>query len=215
MTNKQMSNKEKYKQAFSVLHASCDISLEVEKMERKAEQNKKVFRMRPVAAACVCVCLLFGSMATAYAADLGGIREKLTTWIHGEQVDVDVTENGDGSYNFSYQDGDDVKEFGGGGVSLDADGKQSPLSAEEVLDEAGDEVVTEKDGTVWLYYRQHKVNITELVKGDKTCKVAITDKDGPVYFDIKFNGSSGYEIGRSDKPIGSKYSYKVMDETRD
>lgn len=210
-----MSNKEKYKQAFSVLHTSCDISLEVEKMERKVENNKKVFRMRPVAAACICVCLLFGSMATAYAADLGGIREKVSTWIHGEQMDVNVTENGDGGYNFSYKDGDKEKEFGGGGVSIDADGTESPLSPEEVLDEAGCEVTTEKDGTVWLYYREHKVNITELVKGDKTCKVAIIDNDKPVYFDIKSNGSIGYEMSRSDEPTGSKDSYKVVDETRD
>lgn len=211
MTNKQMSNKEKYKQAFSVLHASCDISLEVEKMERKAERNKKVFRMRPVAAACICVCLLFGSMATAYAADLGGIREKVSTWIHGEQVDVDVTENEGGGYNFSYKDGDTEKEFGGGGVGIDENGQERPLSAEEVLDEAGSEVVTEKDGTVWLYYREHKVNITELVKGDKNCKVAIIENGKPVYFDIKSNGSIGYEMTRTDIPEGNKDAYKVVD----
>lgn len=211
MTNKQMSNKEKYKQAFSVLHASCDISLEVEKMERKVESNKKVFRMRPVAAACICVCLLLGSMGTAYATDLGGIQEKLSAWIHGEQVDVDVTENKDGGYDFSYKDGDNEEKFGGGGVSIDENGNESALSAQEVLDEAGCEVVTEKDGTVWLYYQEHKVNITELVKEDKTCKVAIIDNDKPVYFDIKSNGSIGYEMTRSDEPTGSKNAYKVVE----
>lgn len=211
MTNQPMSNKEKYKQAFSVLHASCDISLEVEKMERKAERNKKVFRMRPVAAACICACLLFGSMATAYAADLGGIREKVSTWIHGEQVDVDVTENKDGGYNFSYKDGDNEQEFGGGGVSIDENGKESALSAEEILDEAGSEVVTEKDGTVRLYFHEHKVDITELVKGGKTCKVAIIEDGNPVYFDIKSNGSIGYEMTRSDEPTGGKDAYKVVE----
>ncbi len=211
MTNKQMSDKERYKQAFSVLHASCDISLEVEKMERKVESNKKVFRMRPVAAACICVCLLLGSMGTAYAADLGGIREKVNTWIHGERVDVDVIENGDGGYNFSYKDGDNEKSFGGGGVSIDENGNESALSAEEVLDEAGCEVATEQDGTVWLYYQEHKVNITELVKEDKTCKVAIIDNNKPVYFDIKSNGSIGYEMSRSSEPTGSKDAYRVVD----
>lgn len=211
MTNKKMSNKEKYKQAFSVLHSSRDISLEVEKMERKAERNKKVFRMRPVAAACICVCLLFGSMATAYAADLGGIKEKVSAWIHGEQVDINVTENKDGGYSFSYKDGDEEKEFGGGGVSIDGNGNESALSAEEVLDETSSEVVTEKDGSVWLYYYEHKVNITEFVKGNKTCKVAIMEDGKPVYFDIKSNGSIGYEMSRSSDPTGSKDAYTIVD----
>lgn len=206
-----MSNKEKYKQAFSVLHASCDISLEVEKMERNMERNRKVFRMRPVAAACICVCLLFGSMATAYAADLGGIREKVNAWIHGSQVPVEVTERKDGGYSFSYKNGDHEEEFGGGGVSIDDEGNERPLSAEEILNENVSDVVTEKDGTVWLYHYDHKVNITEFVKDNKTCKVVIMEEEKPVYFDIKSNGSIGYEMKKSDEPTGNKDSYTVVD----
>ena len=71
-----MTNKEKYQKAFSTLHASDNISLEVEIMEK----NKKLYRMKKAAAACAAVAVVFGSMTVAYASDLGGIRQKITAW---------------------------------------------------------------------------------------------------------------------------------------
>lgn len=78
-----MTNKERYKQAFSVLHASDDMILEVTDMEkRKRAYTKKVLAAGAAAA------ILFGSMTAAYAADVGNIQERLTMWFHGEEVEV-------------------------------------------------------------------------------------------------------------------------------
>ena len=57
-----MNNKEKYKQAFSVLHASEHISLE-DAMSRKRSYRSR----RRVAAAAACTVILLGS-GSAYAA---------------------------------------------------------------------------------------------------------------------------------------------------
>lgn len=60
-----MTNKEKYKQAFSVLHASNNISLEV----NKDMNRKKVFNpSRKLATACMCAALMMGTGLTVYAA---------------------------------------------------------------------------------------------------------------------------------------------------
>lgn len=64
-----MTNREKYKQAFSVLHASDPIILEEKTMEKR---NLK-FHLRPALAAAMAAALLVGGMGAAYAADVGGI----------------------------------------------------------------------------------------------------------------------------------------------
>ena len=57
-----MTNKEKYKQAFSVLHASENISLE-ENMN-----TEKTFRpSRKLVSACVCAALMLALGVVAYA----------------------------------------------------------------------------------------------------------------------------------------------------
>ena len=74
-----MTNREKYKQAFSVLRASDDFDLEANHMKQTAKQ----FRLRKavvLAAACV---MVIGSATIAYAADVGGIQRTVQLWLHG------------------------------------------------------------------------------------------------------------------------------------
>lgn len=63
-----MTNKEKYKQAFSVLQTSDDFKKEMENMvilQRKHKMN--------MAIAAAIICLIFvGGTSTAYAANIGG-----------------------------------------------------------------------------------------------------------------------------------------------
>lgn len=65
-----MTNKERYKQGFSVLHTSDQFSVEVENMSRL---NKK-HNMKVAAAALAGCILLAGGTGTAYAANVGGIQ---------------------------------------------------------------------------------------------------------------------------------------------
>ena len=73
-----MTNKEKYKQAFSVLHTSDNFILEVEKM---ASINRKHQMRTLVASLIVCLIIMTGG-GTAYAMDIGGIQYKVQMWIY-------------------------------------------------------------------------------------------------------------------------------------
>lgn len=198
-----MTNKEKYQKAFSTLHASDNISLEVEIMEK----NKKLYRMKKAAAACAAVAVVFGSMTVAYASDLGGIRQKITAWFHGEQAQMDVTDNGDGSYSYKYvDDNGQTYEGSGGGVAIDDNGNEIPLTADELMEHVGNEVEKDQDGNVWLYYYDKKKNITDLFDDDGICKVAFEHEGRMVYFKIQegdelegLPGNYGYECGM-EKP---------------
>lgn len=64
-----MTNKEKYKQAFSVLHTSDISEGEVKYMAKLKKQQKM-----KLAAAAIAVCVIVGGTGTAYAANVGGIR---------------------------------------------------------------------------------------------------------------------------------------------
>lgn len=87
-----MTNKEKYKQAFSVLHTSENFSPEVEIMAKLNKKNK----IRGIIAAAVAVLTVGGFGTTAYAANLGNIQRQIQIWVHGDQtsatLDVDETQ---------------------------------------------------------------------------------------------------------------------------
>ena len=208
-----MTNKEKYQKAFSTLHASDNISLEVEIMEK----NKKLYRMKKVAAACAAVAVVFGSMTVAYASDLGGIRQKITAWFHGEQAQMDVTDNGDGSYSYKYvDDNGQTYEGSGGGVAIDDNGNEIPLTADELMEHVGNEVEKDQDGNVWMYYYDKKKNITDLFDDDGICKVAFEHEGRMVYFKIQdgdelegLPGNYGYECGM-EKPKDAE-NYTILE----
>ncbi len=208
-----MTNKEKYQKAFSTLHVSDNISLEVEIMEK----NKKLYRMKKVAAACAAVAVVFGSMTVAYASDLGGIRQKITAWFHGEQAQMDVTDNGDGSYSYKYvDDNGQTYEGSGGGVAIDDNGNEIPLTADELMEHVGNEVEKDQDGNVWIYYYDKKKNITDLFDDDGICKVAFEHEGRMVYFKIQdgdelegLPGNYGYECGM-EKPKDAE-NYTILE----
>ena len=80
-----MTNEEKYKQAFSVLHASERISLE-DNMNRE-----KTFRpSRRLTAACLCIAAMLALGATAYAHG-----EEIITHIFGWSSNLEITETCD------------------------------------------------------------------------------------------------------------------------
>ena len=84
-----MSNKEQYQQAFSVLHASENISLEVN-MNRE-----KVFRpTRKLISICICVALMCALGVTAYAYG-GEIISRIFGWGNNFEITQKIDENGE------------------------------------------------------------------------------------------------------------------------
>ena len=199
-----MTNKEKYCKAFSTLHASDNISLEVEIMEKR----KYAIRMKKAAAACATIVIACGSMTVAYAADLGGIQQKIMTWFHGEQTQIHVTRTGENSYSYTYTDENGkVREGGGGAVGIDENGRETSLSAEEVLKNVGNGLEVLEDGSVWYFYYDKKFDLTDLIDPEGNCKFMFEHEGETYYVSCSLQPSEEGMIDE-EKGIGYEASYE-------
>lgn len=178
-----MTNREKYKQAFSAIHSSDKFSLEVRRM---TNISKKKRLNQIVAVIAVCVLLVAGS-TVAYAANLGGIQRTIQLWIQGDQTEVTIDFNTDGSYNMEYLDSEGKAiQQGGGGVAFNDDGSERPLTEEELLDHLNaPDVRYEDDDSVWIYYFDQKIDITDKFD-DNICYVQISNGEENLYMTIKY-----------------------------
>lgn len=181
-----MTNKEKYQRTFSVLHASGDCVMEVKSMNRATRRY-----IPRLAFACMAIVMLLGMMAVAYAADIGGIQRTIQIWFRGEQTDA-VLEIQDGEYTLGYQDADgNAQEMHGGGIAIEPNGQERPVTEEEILEELNmPEVVYEEDGSVWVYYQSQKIDISDKFDENGVCYVLLKDVNGDQYMTIKYD--NGY-----------------------
>lgn len=177
-----MTNKEKYQRAFSVLHASDEFRMEVNTMKQKTRKA-----MPRLVAVCAAVILVIGMSAVAYAADVGGIQRTIQIWLHGEQTDA-ILEIQNGEYSLGYEDSEgNTHEIHGGGVAFDDNGQERPLTDEEIMEHLnGPEVDYKEDGSVWVYYMDQALEVTDLFE-DGVCYVQLKDSDGSLYMTIKYN----------------------------
>lgn len=204
-----MTNSERYKQAFSALQSSRHHTWEVEEMALIQKKHRKNIA---VAAAVACA-VVVGAGGTVYAADLGGIQEKISMWLYGTQTEVDVTangENGYGGYTFTYTQDGETRKIGGGGVSINEDGNETWLSADEVaahMSESAD-VEQDEDGKVWVYYYDQKIEITNSFDENGVCSLTLTHEDKTIYLEITSNGNGGYTLSQTENPSAdSSYKY--------
>ena len=190
-----MTNKEKYKQAFSVLQTSGDFSMEVEKMAMRQKHHK----VKTIAAAVAACIVLVGGAGTAYAANLGGIQRTIQLWINGDHTNATLEINNDGNsstYTIKIPDENgNSTEITGGGVAMDGDGVERPLTEDEIMEQINQpDVEYEDDGSVWLYYKDRKLDITDRFE-DGICYVKLTDGKDVKYLTIKYN--DGYAMSDS------------------
>ena len=186
-----MTNKEKYKQAFSVLHTSDISEGEVKYMAKLKKQQKMKLAAAAIAAVAACLIVTAGT-GTAYASDLGGIQRKVQLWIHGDQTDAQFVVE-DGSYTLDYEDENgEAVHRGGGGVAIEDDGTERSLTEEELMEEINSpEVEYEEDGSVWIYYKNQKMDITDKFE-DGVCYVELKDGDTIQYMTVKYQ--NGYAL---------------------
>lgn len=186
-----MTNREKYKQAFSGLQTSGLSEMEV----RKMAILKKKQMTRTIAAAAVVGLLLVGGTGTAYAMNIGGIQRTVQLWWNGDQTDATIELTSDGSYNIYLADDTEEPVMGGGGVAYEPNGEERPLTAEELFDAARDQmnapdVEYEEDGTVWVYYHDQKIEITDRFDADGICYIKLVDGEETSYLTVKYD--NGY-----------------------
>ena len=191
-----MTKKEIYKQAFSVLHTSDISEGEVKYMAKLRKQQKM-----KLAAAAIAVCVIVGGTGTAYAANVGGIQRTIQLWMHGDQTSATFDFNADdGSYNLEYQDESGITvSQGGGGVALGPNGSERPLTEEELMEELNaPDVEYLDDGSVWVYYKNQKIEITDKFDKDNVCYVKIENGNETIYMTVKYQ--DGYSTSPDKYP---------------
>lgn len=150
------------------------------------KRKQKMHIAAAVAAVCI---LLVGGTGTAYAANIGGIQRTIQLWIHGDQTDAEIEINSaDGSYSISYVDENGNKrENSGGGIAYEWDGTERPLTEEEIIELINEpEVEYKEDGTVWVYYYEQKIDITDKFDEDGICYVKVSNGKEMLYMTVKY-----------------------------
>ncbi|MBQ9045325.1 MAG: hypothetical protein IJ112_05205 [Oscillospiraceae bacterium] len=192
-----MTNKERYQRTFSALHASGDFLTEVQTMNEG--KRRHIPRLTVLVAAVVLVAAL---AATAYAANIGGIRRTVQIWMHGDQTNavLDLQQDGNtASYTLTYEDANgETHEMEGGGIAYEGFGRERPLTEEEILEQLDmPDVEYQDDGTVWVYWRSHAMEITDRFE-DGICYVKLVDGDETQYVTVKYN--NGYSTSPDAYP---------------
>ena len=207
-----MTNRERYKQAFSALQTSGKISLEVEDMAKLQKKHKK-----NIAAAAAVACAAFiGVSGTVYAADIGGIQEKVSIWMYGKEAEVVITGKGDGTYTLHYE-GDDNQVIGGVAIGKDENGDTteqmlSPNDIVVTINQSAD-IAEDANGHVWIYYYDQKADITDLFDEEGACKVQLTHEGQTVYLEIERDKDGAFAHSQSnDLPKDSENYIPVVTE---
>lgn len=182
-----MTDREKFQKTFSKLHASPDLLTEVMEMA-----EKRRYHIPKVAVAAIACVVILGSGTAAYAMNVGGIQRTIQIWIHGDQTDAQFVVE-DGSYTLDYEDENgEAVHRGGGGVAIEDDGTERSLTEEELVEEINSpEVEYEEDGSVWIYYKNQKMDITDKFE-DGVCYVELKDGDTIQYMTVKYQ--NGYAL---------------------
>lgn len=195
-----MTNKERYKQAFSALQSSGQFHLEVEEMAQKQKKHRKNI----AAAAAVACAVVIGGSGTVYAADIGGIQEKISVWLYGAKTEVEVTEADDGSYMITYERGGKPSEtIGYGGYLFNTDGSMEHLSAAEFASHINEtaQVEEDADGRVWVYYYDQKMEITDLFDENGICNVTLAYEDRTFHLEITRKEDGSYMFTQTDDAV--------------
>lgn len=188
-----MTDQEKFQKTFEKLHASPDLLTEVLNMN----EVKKVIPVKRrsvsrIAVAALTFVFVISMGSAAYAKDFLGIQRIVQIWVHGDCTDAVLTAD-NGTYTLDYTDenGESVQQSGGG-VAVDQDGTERLLTAEEFLDDINHtpDVVYGEDGSVWIYYRDQKWEITDQFEDD-LCYVKLTADGETKYMTIRYKHGYG------------------------
>jgi len=182
-----MTNKENYQRTFSVLHAS-DCLMEVKTM------SKRRLRYSPKLASALAAAVLMLSLSVAaYATDFAGIRTAIQLWRRGEQTDavLELTENG---YEVNFEGEDDQPhKIHGFVVKEGYYGEERPMTEEEIIEHLKmPDVEYRDDGSVWVYYEDQKVEITDQFDENNVCYISLKGSDRRIYLTIRYKDGYAY-----------------------
>lgn len=186
-----MIDKKQYQRTFGVLHASGDFLKEDFPMKETSR-----FPMRKLIILCAAVLLILSTSTICYAKDVGGIQRTIQLWIHGDQTTA-VMDIQNGQYTITYEDGEgNTHERGGGGVAFNPDGSERPLTEEELMEHLNmPEVEYKEDGSVWIYYMEQAMEITDRFNEKNICFIQLKNEAETLYVTVKYQ--NGYAMSHS------------------
>jgi len=150
--------------------------------ERTTNMGNKKINSRRIIGLVLAACLIFTLAVTAYAADIGGIQRIIQIWLYGELTTA-VLEIQEGHYIAIDQEGSVI--IAGGGVVIESDGSERPVTEEEILDHLDQpDLLYKEDGTVWVSYHGQKIDITDRFDSDGFCYLELRDGDDVLYATI-------------------------------
>lgn len=179
-----MTNKERYQRAFSSLHTSPHFTVQLEDGSMRTTFLKT---RAALAAAGTALALALGGTG-AYAANIGGIQRTVQVWLHGELTNAVMTVDEEaGSYTIT--DGSGNRLRSGGGVAMEEDGSERPLTADEFYEYLSNEVCTDTEGgRLYLLYRDQRLDLTDQFKDSDYCYVALKDGNETIYATVTRQG---------------------------
>ena len=181
-----MNNHDNYQKAFSKIRTSLDYAKTVKEMKQTTH-----FYFPKAVALGLGLLLVLGASSAVYAYDVGGIRKAIAFWFHGNQTSGIMEFDSEGSYTLNYTDenGEDVTRQGGG-YALEDDGQERPLTAEELMEGLDSpELEYKEDGSIWIYYQDQKIDITNQFDANGICHISISSQNGQT-LDITVEGTS-------------------------
>lgn len=150
------------------------------------EKQTKPIHFRKITSFILAACLIFTLAVTVYASDIGGIRRMIQIWLFGDRTTA-VLDMQDGQYTLTDEEGSFIR--GGGGVAIEPDGSERPLTEAEILEHLDHpEVAYLDDGSIWVFYRGQKIEITDLFDKDGFCYLTLQDGEDVLYATIDKNG---------------------------
>lgn len=177
-----MTDKDKFKRAFSAVQTPDDFALD---LEENKMFGKMKFKKSLIAA---CTALAIGiSGVSCYAADVGGIQRTIQVWLHGDQTTATLSVDSDKITHYSMKDADG-HEIYGGGVAGDGKGGTRALTESEVQEDLNGPEVDIRDGHVYLYYKNQKLDLTDKFDDEGLCYVTLKDGSKNIYVTVTKNG---------------------------
>ena len=188
-----MMNRDRIKRAFDALQPSHEFYAE-------EIMNSRRKNYRTLIAVCAAAVVL-AFAATAYAADLGGVRRIITVWFRGEAQSVAMEMVEPGHYELRDSSGKLVGE--GGSVAFEDDGSERPLTMDELQEnlQFSAEAVRDENGRVWIYFQDQKVDITDRFEGN-TARIQLRDGGNSVSLVIRDEGDGAYSVGMNAPESG-------------
>lgn len=185
-----MTNHERYQRAAGLIRPSREMNTKYY-VEEKMMKNKRSFR--PLATVCATLVLVLALGVGVYAANVGGFRSSVSVWLHGDVTEVSIEQVGEGQYEITYPDGS-VRSTGG---MADENGQMRGVTMDEVIEEirTAVEVEEDDDGKIWLYLRDHKIDITDqIAENGDWAQVKVKDGLLADYITVVWYGDGGCSV---------------------